>query len=685
MKTAFEPYQLGNITLPNRFIMGSMHLGLEGMPETADRMIAFYGRRFDGGVGLIVTGGIGVNAVARGSVGFFNIQNEADRAELKKANDVLSKKGVMCAQLFHAGRYAFFRDLVGPSAIRAPINRYVPRALSEEECWDTIKDFGAAAKHALDCGFGAVEIMGSEGYLLNQFFSPVTNQRDDYFGGDHKRRMNFILEVLKAVKENLPEGYPVIIRMSGIDLIPGNPNFEEVCELAAALRDNGATALNIGIGWHESRVPTISQLVPRGAWSNIAGRIKAKTPGIPIIASNRVNAPDTAHEIFKKGEADLISMARPFLADAEIVNKITTDQPERINTCIACNQACLDHGVHEAMVSCIVNPEANRELEFAEMQKASPRKVVVVGSGPGGLEAARVAASLGHNVILFEKSASLGGQLNLAASIPGKFEFRETIRYFKNELDALGVDVRLNTSCDPQKLQELDADAVIFATGVRPRDFNIPGLENLHVGNYVDYLTGKFKPGKNVAVIGGGGIGCDVAHKLTEEHDPTLESYYKRYNVESYTAAAIQDKTVETKVSIFKRTGKPGAGLGPTTIWALLQELKSSGVEFNHGLNYVEATPEGLKINSKKKGEYVHDCDTIISCIGQESENSLAQSYRAAHPDKQVFIVGGAKDARGVDAKRAFLEGALAAREIGTGSAKSAGVNETAKSGVGAH
>lgn len=662
----FEPFPLGNLTLPNRFIMGSMHLGLEGATGVAERMAAFYALRFAGGVGMIVTGGIGVNAIARGSNSFFDIQNEEHLAELTRMNELLVGQGVMCAQLFHAGRYAFYRDCVAPSPIRSPINRYKPRELSEEECWQTVRDFGQAARRAREAGFGAVEVMASEGYLINQFCSPLTNRRDDHFGGDAARRRNMAIEVLREVRASLPEGFPVIVRMSGIDLIPNSSTFEEVCALAASLRDIGATALNIGIGWHESRVPTISQLVPRGAWAPIAGKIKRATPGIPIIASNRVNESESIRRVFQNEDADIISMARPFLADAAILIKIKDGRPERVNTCIACNQACLDHGVVEKVASCVVNPAAVNELEHSRDPRPERKRVVVVGSGPGGLEAARVAAEKGHEVILLEKADKIGGQLNLAATIPGKFEFRETIRYFENELPALGVDVRLHTAASVDLLDELEPDAVIFATGVRPREVAIPGLDEFRAaGSYVDYLTGRFEAGKSVAVLGGGGIGIDVAHRLTQGDDPTIESYYERYNVASYTDTVIRRLDPGRRVAVFKRTGKPGAGLGPTTIWALRQELEQNGVEFHHGLDYKEVTDTGLSVVTKGGEEYRFDCDSIVVCAGQVSENTLAESYSAGHPDQQIFVIGGAKDARGVDAKRAFIEGNLAARSIG--------------------
>ncbi|MEM7181169.1 MAG: FAD-dependent oxidoreductase [Spirochaetota bacterium] len=665
MNTAFEPIKIGNATIPNRFIMGSMHLGVEGEVGTAERMAAFYGKRFDGGVGIIVTGGISVNEEGKGSKTFFNLQVDEHAQELSKMNQLMQGKGIMCAQLFHAGRYAFFRNCVGPSAIRAPINRYVPKALTEEECWQTVEDFGIAARRAQESGFGAVEIMGSEGYLINQFFSGVTNKRDDHFGGDATRRMNMSIEVLRAVKKNVPEGFPVIFRMSGIDLIPGNPTFEEVCLLAQTLRDEGVSALNIGIGWHESRIPTISQLVPRGAWANIAGRIKEQTPGVVIIASNRVNEETAIEKIFTEKQADIISMARPFLADAAIVDKLKDGMSQRINTCIACNQACLDHAFQEKDVSCIVNPEAVHELNYEVTSPVAPKKVVVIGSGPAGLEAARASADLGHSVTLYEKASELGGQFQLASHIPGKSEFKETIRYFTHELAALGVDLKLNTACSLELLEEIRPDTVIFATGVKAREISLEGMEKLPVGTYTDYLTGEFQPGKKVAVIGGGGIGVDVAHKLTEGKDPTFESYNKKYNIQSYTDVVIQDHKADTDVAIFRRTGKHGAGLGPTTFWALKQELTAAGVEFYHGLSYKEVAEDGLKFVLKNGEEKTYGCDSLIICAGQEREDSLYHQYTEKYPDKQTFLIGGAKDAKGIDAKRAFLEGLNAAHAIG--------------------
>ncbi|MBP7283315.1 MAG: FAD-dependent oxidoreductase [Leptospiraceae bacterium] len=664
-KEIFEPIKVNKTILANRIIMGSMHLGLEGLPETAERMIAFYGKRFVGGVGMITTGGISVNHPGKGSNIFFNFEKDEDCKELEKVNQGLKGKGVFCAQLFHAGRYAYHRELVAPSAIRAPINRFVPHALTEKEAWHTIEDFGKSALRAKQVGFGAVEIMGSEGYLINQFFSPVTNQRQDFFGGSAEKRMNFGIEALKKTRELVGPDFPIIYRMSGIDLIPGNPTLEEVLEMAKQLRDNGADALNIGIGWHESRIPTISMLVPRGAWAKIAKKIKDATPGVPIIASNRVNIPETIQRILQNGEADIVSMARPMLADPEFVNKVKAGKSERVNTCIACNQACLDHTFKELMVSCLVNPEANREIEFAKMPKGKKRKVVVIGSGPGGMESARVAATLGHDVTLYERANKLGGQLNMAASIPGKFEFKETIRYFEHELKALGVNIKLNAECNLQTLEELNPDAVIFATGVRPRDFKLPGLEKKKVGTYLEYLNGKFIPGEKVAIIGGGGIGCDSAHKLLEDHDPTIDEYFAKYNVPTFTDVHILPHTPKRKLSILRRSGKIGSGLGATTGWALLQELQSSGVDFYTSLNYKEVRDEGLVVELKSSGEKIIECDTILICAGQEKEDSLANSYKEKHPEKQVFVIGGAKETSGLDAKRAILEGSMAAREIG--------------------
>lgn len=660
----FQPIDIGSITLPNRILMGSMHLGMEGKPDSAERMIAFYGRRFEGGVGLITTGGIAINHHSRGSDKFYNFQKEEDCREMEKIAGALISKGLFCAQLFHAGRYAYNRQLVAPSAIRAPINRFKPKALSEEECWQEIEDFGNAALRAREVGFSAVEVMGSEGYLINQFFSGVTNQRDDFFGGDHNRRMNFGIEVMKKIREKAGD-IAVIYRISGIDLIPGNPSLEEAREFAMKVRDAGADALNIGIGWHESRVPTISMLVPRGSWAKIAKKFKDVITDVPIIASNRINNGEIAAEVVRNQEADIVSLARPMLADPDITNKIKQGKEDRINTCIACNQACLDHAFGENTVSCLVNPEANRELEYANLPKGKKSKVVVVGGGPGGMEAARVAASLGHETILIEKSSAVGGQLHYASEIPGKFEFKETIRYYGNALNDLQVDVRLQTECTLELLEQLNPDAVIFATGIRPRKIDIPGLDKKPHGYYIDYLTGKYEPGQEVVVIGGGGIACDSAHKLIDDEDPTIEDYFKRYNVNSYTNAVIQPESAKRKVSIFRRSGKVGAGLGATTGWALLQELKSRGVDFYTGLSYKEFNDTGLVIETRKEGEKTIACDSVLICAGQEKEDSLANQYQEKYPDKQVFIIGGAKDAAKLDAKRAILEASTVVRSIG--------------------
>ncbi|TGM59904.1 FAD-dependent oxidoreductase [Leptospira adleri] len=661
----FQPIQVGSITLPHRVIMGSMHLGLEGMPMTAERMIAFYGKRFDGGACFITTGGISVNHEGKGSNVFFNFQKEEDCKELSVVANALKPKGIFCAQLFHAGRYAYHRELVAPSALRAPINRFIPKALSEEEAWKTIEDFGDSALKAREVGFGAIEIMGSEGYLVNQFFSPVTNHREDFFGGTPEKRMNFAIEVMKNVRKKVGKDYPVVYRMSGIDLIPGNPTFEEVITLAEKLKEHGADALNIGIGWHESRIPTISMLVPRGAWAKISGKIKERVKDIPIIASNRVNMPETMSRILKNHEADILSMARPFLADPEILKKIKADQEERVNTCIACNQACLDHTFKEQMVSCLVNPSANRELEIGKLKTAEKKHVVVVGSGPGGLESARVSAVRGHKVTVLEASDKIGGQLNLAAQIPGKSEFFETIRYFKNELKTLGVEIQFGHQATLDSILALKPDAVIFATGVKPREFSLPGIEKKKTASYADYLSGKFIPGKKVAVIGGGGIGCDVAHKLTEEEVPTIDSYFHKYNVLSYTKAQIQPETSDRKVSIFRRSGKIGSGLGATTAWALLQELESKEVGFYTSLSYKEVTDKGLVIETKKDGPVTIECDSIILCAGQLSEVSLYEEFKSKVTNIPTFLIGGAKDASGIDAKRAMLEGFEAALTIG--------------------
>ncbi|MCB1142815.1 MAG: NADPH-dependent 2,4-dienoyl-CoA reductase [Leptospiraceae bacterium] len=655
MSTAFTQIQLGDKILSNRILMGSMHLGMEGEVGTAERLASFYGRRFEGGVEFIVTGGIGVNKEGRGSKSFFDFTDPVHQNEMQRMNSILSGKGVLCAQLFHAGRYAFFRECVAPSAIRAPINRYVPKALTEEEAWKTIEDFGTAAKIAYQTGFGSVEIMGSEGYLINQFCSPVTNKRTDFFGGDGKKRANFGIEVLKSVRKNLPKDFPILYRISGIDLIPDSSSFDDVVYLANSLKENGVTALNVGIGWHESRIPTISQLVPRGAWAETAGNLKKEVKDVPIIVSNRINTPDTIQKIFDEGIADLISMARPFLADADIVKKLKNSESQRINTCIACNQACLDNAFSEESVSCIVNPRAVHETVYP-IERKKPKKVIIIGSGPGGLEAARASAELGHEVTLIEKDSRIGGQLNLAAKIPGKSEFLETIRYFENELNALNVKILTNTEFTPELYSELGGEEIIFATGVKPRDVQLKGMETVRVLSYADFLKEGKRSGKNIAIIGGGGIGVDIAHFLTEE-EPDFLTYKKRYRIDTYNQTVIERREPERKVAIFKRSGKIGAGLGPTTFWALKQELEFTGVEFIQGIQYREVL-DGKLIYENRSGELgEYPCDTIILCAGQERELNPIERFKERFPDIKFHVIGGAKDSVGIDAKRAFREG----------------------------
>lgn len=650
----FKSFQLGNIQLNHRIIMGSMHLGLEKEGNSIEQMAEFYSRRFAGGVEFITTGGIAVNHAGKGSLHFFNFKETNDIPKLEKLNALLDGQGNLCAQLFHAGRYAFHRELTAPSAIRAPINRYLPHELNLDEIKETISAFAHAALKAKNCGFKAVEIMGSEGYLLNEFFSAVTNRRQDKYGV----KRNLILEeVASAVREAVGTDFPIIFRMSGIDLIPGNPSKDEIIHLAQLLEKSGVTALNIGIGWHESRIPTISALVPRGAFSEIA-RIIKQAVNIPVIASNRINHPNTINEILVSGQADIISMARPFLADPDIVYKMKTDNTQSINTCIACNQACLDHTFKGERVSCLVNPEANREKEFTLPHIHTRKTVTVIGAGPAGMQSALTLAKHGFQVELIDKKNEIGGQLQMAATIPGKSEFLETIRYFKHEIMKNNISIKLNTEIKPGEFEALDSDYTVIACGTKPKKVNLPGMENLPYGYYDDFLTGKFIPGTNVIVIGAGGIGCDVAHLLVKKRDLNTGEYYNLYNINSWIDPGIKEYNPGITVNLLRRNGKIGAGLGMTTGWAILQELQAGGVTFHTSLIYKKITRNGILIQQKNGGEELIQGDSIIICAGQEPIFAPEILKK-----ENVYIIGSCHKPD-YDAKDSFLEGLITAKKI---------------------
>jgi len=664
-----EPLDLGFTQLKNRVLMGSMHTGLEEHKEGMGRMAAFFAERARGGVGLIVTGGFGANAETATHAHTNLIQSDEDALKHKVITDAVhAEDGKICMQILSTGRYAFNPNSVAPSAIQAPINPFKPKELDEEGIQKQINDIVQMAVYAQVGGYDGVEIMGSEGYLINQFLAKRTNVRDDEWGGDYENRMRFAVEVVRRTREAVGEKFIIIYRLSMLDLVEGGSTFDEVVLLGKAIEKAGATIINTGIGWHEARVPTIATKVPRAAFTWVTAKFK-KELSIPLITSNRINTPEVAEEVLERGDADMVSMARPFLADPDFVNKSVEGKSEEINTCIGCNQACLDHVFSGKLTSCLVNPRACHETEIIIKDSSAKKKLAVIGAGPAGLAFATTAAERGHDVTLYDAASEIGGQFNVAKQVPGKEEFFETIRYFGKQIELTGVNLKLNTRVSKDDLNNGEYDEVVLATGIAPRMPEIEGIGHSKVLNYLDVLKDKKQVGKKVAVIGAGGIGFDVSEYLSHEGEATsqnIEAFMKEWGVDMTMQARGGIEGVEPQVSasarevflLQRKKSKVGAKLGKTTGWIHRAGLINKGVNMMPGCSYDKIDDQGLHVTVNGNTE-VLDVDNVIICAGQDPLRELVDGLNKPH-----HLIGGADVAAELDAKRAIDQGTRLAAEI---------------------
>ncbi|WP_151445932.1 oxidoreductase [Lacisediminimonas profundi] len=655
------PLDLGFTSLRNRFVMGAMHTRLETLDRPNERLAAFYGRRAQGEAGLILTGGYAPNPDGIFEPGGPLLCDAGQLAEHRAITAAVHQAGSKIAmQIVHTGRYAKIEGCVAPSGKRARINPVTPRVLGTDEVWTTIRDFAHTAMLAREGGYDGVEIMGSEGYLINQFTAPFTNQRTDEFGGSFENRIRFALEVIKAVRQAVGADFIIIYRISAVDLVDGGMNGEEVAALARRVEQAGANIINTGIGWHESVVPTMAAPVPRAAWAFAIRNVK-NAVGIPVIASNRINTPEGAEALLESGVADMVSMARPMLADPDFARKTRLGRPQDINTCIACNQACLDRIFTERTATCLVNPRAGREIEFSDQPASQPKRIAVVGGGPAGMAFAINASERGHKVTLFEAAAALGGQLNLAKLVPGKNEFNEMLRYFKTRLAALQVDQRLGHAPTAAQLVDGGYDEIIVATGVRPRIPGFPGVDHPKVMSYIDVLSGRKRPGPRVAIIGAGGIGFDVAEFLVGERkeSESPERFMQVWAVDTSLATpggllahGGQGEPPAREVTMLQRKDESlGKRLGKSTGWILKAKLKRAGVRMVQGATYDAVDEQGLHFTEGGQRKLLA-VDSVILCAGQESERSLYDELMAR--GAKVRLVGGADVAAELDALRAI-------------------------------